>query len=133
MEEKPEDMLAALIDKALKEIHSEFVFIRSIDEARAAKAYRRKLVGLVKYFKRSAKNILSAYLSEAKVNDDINLLLSYKTTEHCINYYQKEVAIVEDSLDEYANYLLVGPLIPSLLFNYYRPEEDLEDARCRNM
>jgi hypothetical protein len=53
-----------------------------------------------------------------------------KQFKQCVEYYQKEKVLVEDILNEHAEYVWSGHVLDTLVGNY-RPDEDLWDHRGR--
>lgn len=125
-----EEFTKILIDRALKNEHTKFNYLRSLPELFAARQCKKALNDVIKSFNNTAKKVYLDYLDGIKNNTDrIDLLVSYKQINKCIDFYKKEAEITKDIIKEYKCYLKYGHLFKSVFLNYYRPNEDLMDWR----
>jgi hypothetical protein len=130
-ENSQEAMLQALIAKALEQKeHSTFEFIKNYSEFRAVKICQDSLKKVVKMFDRVAKAIQKEYCTSVIAGtNDFNLLFAYKQYLEVKHYYEQELIIANDMLDEYDNYTWSGHLIDQYLLFKTRPDTDLVDTR----
>lgn len=124
----------ALLDKlfvrALQNKHSEQQLIRSKTEYRMARMYHRAIAKVAKGFNKGAKTASTKYLKNLRNGiDDANYLMDSKVLKHAATFYKEELDMISDRLNEYHYYVLSGHLFATLFNNWYRPEEDLKDAR----
>ena len=128
--EEREEYAKLLVDRALKDEHTKFEFIRSFDELLASYKCRRAINAVAKGFAKTGKNIFKKYLNDLeKDEENLELLFSYRQIKTCQIFYEKDADILSDMISEYNCYLRWGHLTKSILLNQYRPEKDLVDWR----
>jgi hypothetical protein len=124
-----EDLMSELINKANAAKHLEFRFLRSWREycntRKMRRAHELLVSSLHKSTRRQFKNYCKAvYAGETKVIS----LLAYCTTLKVLQFYEEELCILNDMLNEYEWYLFYGNWIDFIL-NMKRPENKLFDHR----
>lgn len=128
--EEVQEWTKLLVERALRDEHTKFEFIRSFDELLASYKCKRAIKTVAKGFAKTGRNILKTYLNGIKNDEEnLDLLFSYRQIKTCQDFYEKDAAIVADMISEYNCYLRYGHLIKSILLNQYRPEKDLTDWR----
>lgn len=130
-EDSQEAMLQALITKALEQKeHSNFEFIKNYLEFRAVKICQASLKKVVKMFGRVVITLQKEYCASIMAGiNDFNLLFAYKQYSEVKHYYEQELVIANDMLDEYDNYTWSGHLVDQYLLLKTRPDADLVDTR----
>lgn len=118
-----------LIQRAKDGNHSSFEFIRSLDEYFAARTFRKASNKVFESFITTQSNLYKAYVSQVKEGiDNLDVILTISELNSIIKFYEIEIEIVSDMIDEYKAYVHSGHIIDTLLGNY-RKEEDLVDFR----
>lgn len=120
-----------LVTKALEYgEHAEFEFIKNYAELNAIKLCKSGLRKVIKVFKTVTSGIYKEYCRLVETGEsDFNLLYAYNQYLEVLKYYEQELAIANDMIDEYDNYVWSGHLIDQYLLFKTRPEEDLVDTR----
>lgn len=120
-----------LVKKALEYgEHAEFEFIKNYAELNAIKLCKSGLRKVIKVFKTVTSGIYKEYCRLVETGEsDFNLLYAYNQYLEVLKYYEQELAIANDMIDEYDNYVWSGHLIDQYLLFKTRPEEDLVDTR----
>lgn len=128
-EQQEAEMLKYIMQKAFTEENSKFTFIVSWQHRKAVKEYLQGMKQLVKTFNLKADMLEREYLEQILTDtQDVNLLTALVQILHCRDYYQREVDVVKDMLDEYRCYIHSGHLINTLL-GIPRPKSDFIDYR----
>ena len=123
------DLAEQLIQRAKDGEHSSFEFIRSLEEYFAAKTIKKALKKITKSFEIPKSNLYNAYVKSVKEEeDDLNVILAFSELVRIVKFYEDEIWIVSDMIDEYVSYVHSGHIIDTLVGNY-RKEEDLVDHR----
>jgi hypothetical protein len=118
-----------LIQRAKNGVHSEFEFIRSFNEYLAARMFRKATIKVFNSFAESRNNLYKAYIKMVKEGtDSLSVILAISELNQIIKFYEDEIEIVSDMIDEYIAYIHSGHLIDTIVCNY-RKEEDLVDFR----
>jgi hypothetical protein len=125
-----EKLLKDIIKHADAGEHTEFRFLRTWHEytvmRRACRMIRRIIKGLQwSVNKRFSKYCEMLTTGEAQFTD----LIICNSLKDVINFYEEELNIITDMLDEYTVYLSYGNYISSILFLETRPDESLWDHR----
>ena len=129
MEDNELQVAEQLIQRAKKGEHSEFEFIRSIEEYFAARTIKKTLRKVIKSFTTPRNNLYSAYIESIKAGtNNLNVILAFSELEQVIKFYEDEIWIISDMIDEYRVYVHSGHIIDTIIGNY-RKEEDLVDFR----
>ena len=128
-EEQEAELLRVIMHKAFTEENSKFQFIVSWAHRRAVKEYLKGIKQIVKTFNLKIDLIQREYLEQILTDtQDINLLTAMVQILHCRDYYQRELDVVKDMLDEYRCYIHSGHLIDTII-GVQRPPQDLIDFR----
>lgn len=129
MEESNLQVAEQLILRAKKGEHSEFEFLRSIEEYFAARTVRNAVYKVAKSFKNSRDNLYKSYIKTVKSGaQSLEVILAISELEQVVKFYDDEIGIISDMIDEYVAYVHSGHIIDTLVGNY-RKEEDLFDFR----
>lgn len=129
MEDNSLQIAEQLIQRAKKGESSEFEFIRSLEECFAAHAVRKAVKKVVKSFTTSRNNLYNVYVNAVNAGtDNLDVILSISELERVIKFYENEICIVSNMIDEYVSYVFSGHIWDTLIGNY-RKEEDLVDFR----
>lgn len=124
-----EDVLLKLLERAQKNEHGKWEFIRSLEELNAVFTFRRAIRKIVTGFKRSTLQLLKTYKKEVRTHSpNLDVLLAAEEMANAFEFYKKEIEIAEDMIDEYKAYTCSGHILDVAL-NTYRPTEDLYDFR----
>jgi hypothetical protein len=109
--------------------HRQFQFLRNWHEYRNTKKIRRAHTLLVGSLRQSLRAQLKRYCKAVKAGEtEIINLLAYTTTQNVLNFYEEELSILEDMLDEYEWYLFYGNWVDFIL-GVDRPADKLYDHR----
>ena len=123
------ELAEQLIKRAKEGDHSKFEFIRSLEEYFAARMIKKALKKVVKSFSTPRNNLYTAYIKDIEEGiNDLNVILAFSELEQVIKFYDDEIGIVSDMIDEYVSYVHSGHIWDTLVGNY-RKEEDLVDHR----
>ena len=126
-----EDLVSELIYNAEQGKHLQFQFLRNWREYRRTKAIRRTYALLVSSIRQSTDKQVSNYCKAIKAgNTDVLKLLAFATTVKILKFYEEELCILEDMLDEYEYYLFYGNWV-DFIFGMDRPADKLYDHRSR--
>lgn len=118
-----------LISRAKKGNHSEFEFIRSIEEYFAARTFRKATNKVINSFTTSRNNLYNSYIKLiAKGSDNLSVILAISELNQIIKFYEDEIEIISDMIEEYVSYVHSGHIFDTFIGNY-RKEEDLYDHR----
>ena len=118
-----------LVHRALNSNHSNFEFLRSMQDRTSAKIVRFSYATVSKMFRKVYNSTYKTYLKQVELGDqDVETLMALKQFKHCMEFYDDEAKIVDDMLDEYSEYIFSGHILDMLL-GRIRPEEDLWDHR----
>lgn len=130
-----EDMEAFqdLCQTAEEGIHREFEYLGCMEELFRAREVKKSLRQVVRMFKRFARSCETVYLDLLKKGeDDVALMTSMTCCMRYVKFYEEELGIVKDMIDEYHYYFLTpAKLIDNVLLGIYRPEEDHHDFRYK--
>ena len=127
--EEDKNLILDFIETAELGEHSQFQFIRSIEEYKLICTMRRGLKVLVRSLKKSASRLFKQYYSDIVNNTaDVNKLVAYCLCKNTLEFYKEELSIAFDMMEEYECYLLYGSPL-DLVFNLYRSDENLRDYR----
>lgn len=125
-----ENTTRELVDRARAGDHIKFQFIHNLGERFAAKKIFYAIKSVANGFAITADHILAEYLSEqAKGNDRIDLIISYKQVMDCCKFYLDDAAILKDMIKEYRCYVFSGHIFSNIICGRARPEEDEIDWR----
>lgn len=123
------ELAEQLIKRAKEGDHSNFEFIRSLEEYFAAKTIKKALKKVVKSFDTPKTNLYNAHIKSVKEGeDDLNVILAFSELVQVVKFYEDEIGIISDMIDEYVTYVHSGHILDTLIGNY-RKEEDLVDFR----
>lgn len=123
------ELAEQLIQRAKEGDHSKFEFIRSLEEYFAAKMIKKALKKVVKSFSTPRNNLYIAYIKDIEEGtNDLNVILAFSELEQVIKFYNDEIGIISDMVDEYVTYVHSGHILDTIIGNY-RKEEDLVDFR----
>lgn len=113
-----------LVHRALESKHSDFEFIRSLDHRAGAKIVRFSYVAVSKMFKKLYQSTYQDYIDQVKFgNQDVQTLMALKQFKHCMEFYDDEVKILDDMLEEYSEYVFSGHVLDTLMG---RPRTDID-------
>lgn len=108
---------------------SEFRFIRNWSNYRFYKDQQSFLRPLVKGLYKTSKQLFKKYCKGVLAGEgNINQLLAYQQLCQITKFYQQELNIYTDMLDEYTSYLMKGHLISAFL-GEPRADIDMYDFR----
>lgn len=119
-----------LITKALTGKHSNFEFIRNIQQFKIAKEYMKALKATAKSFHKVVKLTYKSWVKEVDELAKQQLIFSGQIFNKCEEYYVEEFKIIKDMISEYKIYLLSGSnLFDSYVINKERADDELFDYR----
>ena len=111
-----QEIINELIRQAKDNQHLEFYKLDNLFDYFYYLDQRRALRVTLRVLRNCLNFLFSDYCREvANGTGDFNKLLAYKEFEYIIEYYQQEFNTVNDMLDEYENYMILGGFLPALL------------------
>lgn len=113
--------------------HREFEYLGCMEELFRARDVKRSLKKTIKMFDRLAKTCMKTYFELLDSDkDDVTLVVSMANCAKYARYYEEELRIVKNMINEYHYYFLTPiKLIDNVLLGIYRPEEDMRDFRYK--
>ena len=124
-----QELFTELVNKALKDEHTKFNFLRCWSDRTQLKQYILGLKDVVKMFRNSVKKSAEVYVDQiAKDEQDLGLILALKQFTQCKDYYEQELFLAEDILKEYWYYIFGGHVCDTLIGSI-RKDEDMVDYR----
>ena len=123
------DTVAQLIERALKNQHCNWEFIKSFEEFLMTLELVCAHKKIVKGFVKSTKSLYKVCRKSIK-NDksDLDVVISLTELEQTVMFYKAEIRTLEDMLQEFRAYTNKGHLAEMIL-GYKREEMDLYDHR----
>ena len=126
-----EKFFTDLVERALKAKQSDFEFLRSWQERVQLKKYQIGISAVIKIFSNLCDSTYKTYLSQISTGtQDIETIIALKQFRQCLAFYEKELEITDDMVDEYWTYILSGHILDTL-FGTYRTVDQLWDHRER--
>ena len=123
---KAAGLFEGLLLTALKGEHHKFEFIRDLSMRKACRCYKRGLKKVLKFFK-TAQKLYERSIAEGRAGLlDIMLAEQIKI---CVQYYQKELNIVRDMLNEYHFYMWDGHNVIASYLGKQRTALEMFDYR----
>ena len=90
---------------------------------------KKALKKVIKSFSTPRNNLYTAYIKDIEEGiNDLNVILAFSELEQVIKFYDDEIGIISDMVDEYVSYVHSGHILDTIIGNY-RKEEDLVDFR----
>ena len=124
-----EDLMSDLIQKAETAKHRQFQFIISFREYLNIRKLKRAHVLLVSSIDKSANKLFKKYCKDVtKGNEQVIKLIAYCTVVNILKFYEEELRILEDMLEEYECYLFADNWT-DFIFGTVRPVDKLWDHR----
>lgn len=122
--------MAEIIERANAGKHMPFEYIRNWTDYRRRKVSRHALKLLIESLTYNTNSMLDQHC-KAVINgcSDISQLLVRNVLLQTIKFYENELAMIEDMINEYEAYLMDGNMLDSWLFNEYRPLSECWDRR----
>ena len=115
------ELLLNLIENARAGEHTKFEQLRYFDDYISTRMACKATKKVILVLEESADNLFNTYCKlVSKQQADVNMLLAYKQIQQAVNFYQEEVNIVEDILEDYENYLRDGNFLKAFLFGEER-------------
>lgn len=122
-------VLQIAIDHALKDPHTKFMYLHSIEEVIALNSWIRTIKKLVKGFKTIVKNSFDQYINLVDMGlTNLDTVLGLNELQACLKYYQDELAIGKDMKNEYFTYVLSGHILHTII-GRDRTEDEEYDHR----
>lgn len=129
MEDNNLQLAEQLILRAKNGEYSEFEFICSLEEYFAVRTIRNAVRKVVKSFITSKNKLYKAYIKSIRDGvSNLDVILSISELDQVIKFYENEIWIVSDMIDEYRAYVHSGHIWDTIVGNY-RKEKDLVDFR----
>ena len=128
--EEQEELYEALTDKALSGGHTKFEFVRNTAEWGVLCKAKSGLKKVIELYELISGNMYKIYCKQVvKGEQDFNLLYAYRQIIECRAFYEEELLIVKDMLNEYDAYLGSGHFMQQFLFGMDRETWHLWDHR----
>lgn len=123
------DLLLFLIRTTESGKHRQFQLLENWQEYTRAKQVKRTEAIVVASLQESAKKLFKKYCKAIKSGEtDVIKLLAYCTTKEVLSFYEEELNIISDMINEYECYLFNGNLLDFVL-GTQRPIDKLWDHR----
>jgi hypothetical protein len=130
MMESEKDLMTELLSKAKAGEHIQFQFITTWkDYIRLKKIYRANQLLITSINKSATKLFRKHCKAVAAGKADVTNLLAYKATIKVLDFYEEELGVIFDMLDEYEAYLFDGNFISAFLFGDPRLHVECYDWR----
>lgn len=127
-----QEMILKVIEHAETAKLSEFQLITTWAEYRNYKGKRKAFKLLVNGLRKSSNRLFKRYCSAVISGiSDFTTLLAYQRLIATKEFYEKEVEILTDMIDEYETYLFSGDLFWAYI-GFRRREEDMVDFRKKD-
>lgn len=128
-QEAEKELFTDLVNKALKGEHTKFNFLRCWSDRTPVKQYIFGITATLKMFSDLVDKTTESYIDQiAKDEQDLGLILALKQFTQCKDYYEQELFLAEDILNEYWSYIFGGHIWDTLVGNI-RKDEDMVDYR----
>lgn len=123
------DLMSELIHRADVGKHRQFQLLQNWTEYRNARVIRRTHKLLVSSTRSQANKLFNSYCSDIEAGKtDVIKLLAYRTLTKVLYFYEEELRILNDMIDEYECYLAVGNWLDFIL-SINRPVDKQWDHR----
>lgn len=123
------DLLSELIKRTDSGKHRQFQLLQNWTEYCNARYIRRTHRLLVSSIRTKARELFNGYCSEIKTGEaDVVKLFAYHTLTRVLYFYEEELRILNDMIDEYECYLLAGNWLDFIL-SINRPADKQWDHR----
>ena len=129
-ENETQQMILKIIEHAQSAKSSEFHFIRNWSEYRYYKGKSRSFRLVVNALTAGSKRLLKRYCrSIVEADGNLTTLLAYKQMLGVIAFYENEVDVLTNMINEYEAYLLTGGNWLFSILGEQRTEEQCYDHR----
>ena len=129
IDDEAKDLVLFFINKAEQGEHKQFQFILTWFEYIRAKQERRALRLLIGSVRKSTKRLFKKYCRAVSVGTaDVHQLLAYRKGKIVLKFYEEELNILSDMINEYEYYLASGNWTDFVL-GTQRPVDKLWDHR----
>lgn len=127
-----QEMILKVIDYAETAKLSEFQLITTWAEYRKYKGKRKAFKLLVNGLHKSSDRLFKRYCRAITAGiSNFTTLLAYQRLTATKNFYEQEIEILSDMIDEYETYLFSGGLFWAYM-GFCRSEEDMVDFRKKD-
>lgn len=124
-----EDLISDLIYKAEASKSRQFRLLYSWQDYCEARKTRRAEILLVSSIRKSSNRLFNKYCKSVITGDaDVLNLIAYRTTLKILRFYENEIRIISEMINEYECYLADGNLT-DFIFATSRPSNKLWDHR----
>lgn len=128
--EEQEELFKVLTEKALAKDHNGFEYIKNTTEFGIIKKTVSGLLKIITLYERIIKNLYKTYCAQViQGTQDFNMLYALRQYQECKAFYESELAIAKDMLEEYDAYLGKGHFLDQFLFGHTREVWHLWDHR----
>jgi hypothetical protein len=128
-----QEMILKVIKHAETAKLSEFQLIATWAEYRNYKGKRKAFKLLVDGLRKSSDRLFKKYCRGVTVGfSNFNTLLAYQRLVSTAEFYKKELAVIDDMLDEYETYLFSQGNLLWAHLGAYRSDADMRDYRKKD-
>jgi len=128
--EEHKAQMMKLIDRVEQNDRTVFRLLKSVREFQITRDIRTAVRYVIIGFKNTATKVMDSYIDMMKQDEDnLELLVSYRKIQDCIEFYKQEYDTLTDMMKEYRCYTRCGHLLANLVFQEERPEQDMVDYR----
>ena len=115
------DLSAELIEHALSGENTKFTQLRFARDYINTRVMRMALIRIIKLFEQSANKLFKGYCKDVRKHQaDVTALLAYKTFLQIIDFYKKDLTIINSELKDYEGWLSDGNIISAFIFGAER-------------
>ena len=112
---------AELIERALSGENTKFTQLRFAKDYINTRVMRIALRRIIRLFEQSADKLFNVYCKDVRKHQaDVTALLAYKTFLQIIDFYKKDLTIINSELKDYEDWLLDGNFISAFIFGAER-------------
>ena len=128
-----QNMLLEVIDHAQTAKLSEFRLITNWQEYRMYKGNYKAFKLLLRGLNKSSDRLFKKYCRGVTAGlSNFNTLLAYQRLVSTTEFYKKELAVIDDMLDEYETYLFSQGNLLWAYLGFHRSEADMRDFRKKD-
>lgn len=114
-------LILDLIEHASTDNHTKFERLRYSSEYLAGRVTRRAIKLTVSNLQYSADKLFKKYCKAVTTQHaDVSMLLAYVKLQHAVKFYEVELKLINEVLDDYENYLAEGNFINAFVLDKER-------------
>ena len=128
--EEQEELFKALTEKALNKEHNEFEYIKNTAEFGVILRTKGGIKKIIELYNQVSWGIYNEYCRQVKLGvSDFSLIYALRQYLECKAFYEEELALASDMIQEYFAYLFSGQLINQCILGLDRESWHMWDHR----